>query len=280
MVTFIDLFCGIGSFHYSFKKLGFECVMACDINKYAKETYKLNYDMEPKGDIVDINPDDVPAFNILSGGFPCQTFSNIGKQKGFDDERGTLFFQIMKFVTTHNPDVIVLENVSALLTHDNGATYLRMKTTLENEGYSIVEKILKCSDYGIPQMRKRLFIVAIKTTIILEKNIEISKFLDFPTIHTPTLSTYLGKPFEKDVAFTIRCGGRKSRIDDKHNWDGYIVDGREYRLSVADCLKLQGFDNFELSGSETQQYKLLGNSIPTNFTYLIGKKIKETLYSN
>ena len=280
MVTFIDLFCGIGSFHYSFKKHGFDCVMACDINKYAKETYKLNYDMDPKGDIVDINPDDVPAFNIVCSGFPCQPFSNIGKQKGFDDERGTLFFQIMKFVTTHNPDVVVLENVSALLTHDNGATYIRMKTTLENEGYSLVEKILKCSDYGIPQMRKRLFIVGIKTNLVIEKNIDMSKFLDIPTVPTPTLATYLGKPFEKDTAFTIRCGGRKSRIDDKHNWDGYIVDGREYRLSIDDCLKLQGFEDFELCGSITQQYKLLGNSIPTNFTYLIGKKIKETLYMN
>ena len=201
-------------------------------------------------------------------------------KKGFDDERGTLFFQIMKFVTTHNPDVVVLENVSALLTHDNGATYIRMKTTLENEGYSLVEKILKCSDYGIPQMRKRLFIVGIKTNLVIEKNIDMSKFLDIPTVPTPTLATYLGKPFEKDTAFTIRCGGRKSRIDDKHNWDGYIVDGREYRLSIEDCLKLQGFEDFELCGSITQQYKLLGNSIPTNFTYLIGKKIKETLYMN
>jgi DNA (cytosine-5)-methyltransferase 1 len=94
------------------------------------------------------------------------------------------------------------------------------------------------------------------------------------------LSTYLGKNFAKTSAYTIRCGGKNSPLDDKHNWDGYIVDGNEYRLTIEDCLKLQGFENFEVMGSTTQKYKQLGNTIPTNLTYLIGEMIKNKIFNS
>lgn len=239
-VKFIDLFCGIGSFHYSFKKLGMECVMACDIAKSARDTYTHNHGVEPKQDILDISPSDIVPFDVLCAGFPCQPFSNIGKHKGFDDERGALFFQIMKIVEYHQPPVIVLENVSALLTHDKGATFERMLVLLRQQDYEVVFRVFKCSDYGIPQMRKRLFIMAVKSSLS-HTFTEFNKILHFPLIDTPTLSTYLGKSFNKKIAYTIRCGGRSSPIDDKHNWDGYIVDGKEYRLSVQDCLKLSNW---------------------------------------
>lgn len=278
MVRYIDLFCGIGSFHYSFQKLGFECVMACDISKPAKDTYKKNYDMETMGDIVSIDPAGIPEFDILCAGFPCQPFSNIGKHKGFEDERGTMFFQIMKIVKHHKPCVIVLENVAGLLKHENGDTFLRIKDNLEQENYKVTYKIMRCDEYGIPQMRKRLFIVCISCDIANKKSLNVQGILDIPKVPTPTLSTYLERPFEKNIAYTIRCGGRNSPMNDKHNWDGYIVNGKEYRLTVSDCLKLQGFESFELSGSVTQQYKLLGNTIPTNLTYIIGKKLLDTLF--
>lgn len=278
MVRFIDLFCGIGSFHYSLKKLGFECVMACDILKPAKDTYTKNFALETMGDIVTIDPADIPKFDILCAGFPCQPFSNIGKHKGFEDERGSMFFQIINIVKYHKPSVIILENVAGLINHEKGKTFTKMKSILENEKYDSTYKILKCNDYGIPQMRKRLFVVCVHNDLVKNKNIDVQKILDIPKIPTPTLSTYLGKPFEKQVAYTIRCGGRNSPINDKHNWDGYIVDGKEYRLTIDDCLKLQGFESFELIGSITQQYKLLGNTIPTNLTYVIGKKLNDTLF--
>ena len=106
---FIDLFCGIGSFHYSFKKLNWECVMSCDIDNAVKDTYKHNYGLLPLGDITEIDPADVPSYDILCAGFPCQPFSQCGQHKGFDDKRGTLFFNIMKFVQHHRPKIIVLE---------------------------------------------------------------------------------------------------------------------------------------------------------------------------
>ena len=117
-VTFIDLFCGIGSFHYSFKKRGWSCVMACDICKPARDTYKQNYNITPLEDICNIKPKDIKNYDILCAGFPCQPFSQAGKHKGFNDDLGTLFYQIMKFVKYHKPKVIILENVQALLSHD------------------------------------------------------------------------------------------------------------------------------------------------------------------
>lgn len=275
MTKFIDLFCGIGSFHYSLKKLGFECVMACDINEPARKTYHANYGIVPLGDVTDIAPESVPSFDILCAGFPCQPFSNIGKHRGFDDERGTMFFQILKFAKHHKPKFIILENVPALVSHNKGETLKKIKTLLDEHGYSIVHKVFKCDEYGIPQMRKRLFIVCIRQDVVRENNVDIEKFLDIDKQHTPTLSEYLNKNFEKKTAYTIRCGGRSSPINDKHNWDGYIVDGQEYRLTVEDCLKLQGFNDFTLEGSTTQKFKMLGNTIPTNLTYLVGAKIKE-----
>lgn len=279
MVRYIDLFCGIGSFHYSFKKLGFECVMACDISKAAKDTYKANYAMETMGDIVSIDPRDIPEFDILCAGFPCQPFSNIGKHKGFNDERGTMFFQIMKIVKCHQPSVIVLENVSGLLKHEKGNTFRRMKEMLKEANYEVTYKIMRCDEYGIPQMRKRLFIVCIDVDIVNNNNIDVQGILEIPKVPTPSLSTYLEKPFEKQIAYTIRCGGRNSPLNDKHNWDGYIVDGKEYRLTVNDCLKLQGFESFQLIGSVTQQYKLLGNTIPTNLTHIIGQRLNDIIFT-
>jgi DNA (cytosine-5)-methyltransferase 1 len=265
-MKYIDLFCGIGSFHYSFKKKGHECVMACDINKDARDTYKKNYNIDPLGDITKIDTSIIPYYDILCAGFPCQSFSQAGKSKGFDDERGQMFFEIMRFVNAHQPKIIFLENVKALLTHDSGNTLntiINHLTVLYNVEY----KLLVCSDYGIPQMRKRLFIVCVRKDV----NIDIHKILDVDKYKKDcNLSTFFNKNFEKKIGYTIRCGGKKSPIHDKHNWDGYIVDGKEYRLTIQDALRLQGYDEtFKLSGTENQQWKQLGNTIPTIFTEML-----------
>jgi DNA (cytosine-5)-methyltransferase 1 len=274
-LKFIDLFCGMGSFHYSFKKFGWECVMSCDIDKAVKETYKENYNQIPLDDITKIEPNMIAPFDILCAGFPCQPFSQCGQHKGFDDERGTLFFNIMKFVKFHKPKIIILENVQGLLNHDKGNTFQTIITQIENENYTVGHKVLKCSDYGIPQMRKRLFIIGIKTDLELKN--KINNILDFKEYEKQvSLSSYLGKNFEKDIAYTIRCGGKNSPINDKHNWDGYIVDGKEYRLTIEDCLKLQGFNSsFKLKGNIREQWKQLGNTIPTIFTEIIGRNINK-----
>jgi site-specific DNA-cytosine methylase len=137
-------------------------------------------------------------------------------------------------------------------------------------GYQISVELVNASDYGVPQMRKRLFIVGVRGDTNLVQHID--KILDFDEYkkYIP-LTEFLGKNFEKQTAYTIRCGGRNSPINDRHNWDGYIVDGKEYRLSKEDCLKLQGFNpEFKLCGNNKDQWKQLGNTIPTVFTRLIG----------
>ena len=251
--------------------------MSCDIDKAVKETYKENYGLLPLGDITKIEPKDIPNYDILCAGFPCQPFSQCGQRKGFDDNRGTLFFNIMKFIEYHKPKIIILENVQGLLKHDEGKTFVRIVTDIETENYTVTYKVIKCSDYGLPQMRKRLIIIGIRNdTEILH---HIDKLLDFDEYKKETtLSELFGKNFTKKTAYTIRCGGKNSPINDRHNWDGYIVDGKEYRLTKEDCLKLQGFDqDFKLYGSNQDQWKQLGNTIPTIFTQIIGLNINKYL---
>jgi DNA (cytosine-5)-methyltransferase 1 len=249
--------------------------MACDIEEICRKTYNANYGLQPFGDIVDIDPSTIEHYDILCAGFPCQPWSNIGKHKGLNDERGSMFEQVMKFVSINKPKVVILENVKGLLSHDGGKSFLKMIDKLSEQHYKSTYKVLACNDYGVPQMRKRLFVVS-----VLNDLIDVSKVFDFPTIETPDLATFIGKPFHKKVAYTIRCGGRCSPIDDKHNWDGYYYDTpkKEYRLTIADCLKLQGFpDDFTLLGTSSQKYRMLGNTIPTNLTHVVGRSVVNLL---
>lgn len=286
-ITFVDLFCGIGSFHHSLSSLGWKCVFACDIDEDCQKTYEANYGMKPAGDITQIDPADVPKFDVLCAGFPCQPFSDMGNRKGFEDARGNMFFELMRFVNHHQPSAVILENVLGLKRHDEGRTLETIMQTLRDQNYNVVEKDLLCSDYGIPQMRRRIFIVALKSKIP-------EAMLDFPVTGSPTLTDYLNKGRPENVhlkftrnavAHTIRCGGRKSPMRDSHNWDGYLAvkPGRKsatpYRLSIKDCLKLQGFDEdtFVFEGPEKSHWHMLGNTIPTNFTKLVGTAVHAAL---
>lgn len=274
-IRFIDLFSGMGSFHYSFAKAGMECVMASDICEATKSVYNSNYGLIPRGDIYDIKVADVPKYDILCAGFPCQPFSKAGKRKGFDDERGTVFYQIMKFVKHHSPRIIVFENVKSLLSHNKGETFKTMKKAMEDEGYEVIHKVLTCDHYGIPQGRKRLFIVGYKN--IKANNIE--NFFELEKYKKKVnLSDYLGRKFEREKAFTIRCGGKASPIDDRHNWDGYWIEENgeriAHRLTIKEALKLQGFDeNYKFEGKTAALWKMLGNTIPTIFTKIIAEQL-------
>jgi len=283
-LTYIDLFCGIGSFHASFKKRGAKCIMACDINENARNTYEANYNMKPLGDICEIAPKDIKKFDILCAGFPCQPFSQAGYHKGFEDERGTLFFQAMKFAKLHRPKIIVFENVPGLLRHDGGKTFKRMISEIEDEGYKTTHKLLKCSDYGIPQMRKRVFVIGIREDIQLR--FPLDQFLNFDEYKKEmTMKEYLGKNYEKRHAYTLRVGGRGSKITDRHNWDSYWIteNGKKkaHRLEIKEGLKLQGYDeNFILKGGIGEIWKQLGNTIPTIFTKMIADKIEKYLINS
>lgn len=169
---FIDLFSGIGGFHLALSSYGAECVFASEWDKYASNTYHKNFGIRPDGDITKIEVDKIPTHDILCGGFPCQAFSISGKQKGFEDTRGTLFFDIARIVQHHQPKVLFLENVKNLLKHDGGNTLKTIIKTLKELNYSVFHQVLNSSHFGLPQNRERLYIVAFHKSL----NIDIFQF--------------------------------------------------------------------------------------------------------
>jgi DNA (cytosine-5)-methyltransferase 1 len=163
-IRYIDLFCGLGAFHTAFNQSPiFECVLACDIDAGIRRIYKANYDLEPKSDIRNLDLASMPDFEILCAGFPCQPFSIAGNGDGFNDkEKGNLFFDILNIIDAKQPPMCVLENVKNLKTHDNGNTYNTIKAELMKRGYHITSKVINAAEYGSPQARHRIFIVATK----------------------------------------------------------------------------------------------------------------------
>ncbi|WP_330204691.1 DNA (cytosine-5-)-methyltransferase [Cyanobacterium sp. Dongsha4] len=156
---FVDLFAGIGGFRLGFEKVGFQCVFSSEIDNHAREMYQLNFGDLPFGDIKKIELESIPHFDILLAGFPCQPFSIAGEKKGFNDIRGTLFFDIAKILEYHRPKVIVLENVKHFKSHDKGRTLKIVLTTLNDLGYTINWALLNGKDFGVPQNRERTIII-------------------------------------------------------------------------------------------------------------------------
>ena len=165
---FIDLFCGIGGFHLAMTSLGGECVFASDIDKECQKTYKQNYGIDVVGDITKVAAEDIEPFNVLCAGFPCQAFSNAGKQLGFNDPtRGTLFFDVMRIARHHMPEYMLLENVKNLALHDNGRTWDVIYKTIQEVGYNVLKEPVIFSPHyiGLPQNRERVFIMCVRKDI-------------------------------------------------------------------------------------------------------------------
>ncbi len=181
---FIDLFAGIGGFRKGFEDAGFKCVFTSEINPQCQQVYETNFSNKPFGDITKINPTDIPDFDILLGGFPCQPFSISGKKMGFEDTRGTLFFDICQIIDKKQPSVVVLENVKHLIHHDKGRTFTVILKALMDLGYNVTHKILNAKDFGLPQNRERIFIIATKkhyfdfTKLKRKKKVILRDFLD------------------------------------------------------------------------------------------------------
>lgn len=289
---FIDLFAGIGGFHTALHNIGMECVFASEIDKYARETYTENFlKVSPKlfknnhfnDDITSIEKekikDQIPDFDILCGGFPCQPFSQAGFKKGFDDDRGNLFFHIAQIIEEKRPQAFLLENVRHLVNHDNGRTFATIRNIIENElGYSFYSQIIKASDFGLPQHRPRIFIVGFKNDLFKD-NVEQSfkfpkpkKKLDF------NMSDVWEGKCNRDVGLTLRVGGRCSPIDDRRNWDGYWVDGEVKRLTPKEGKRMQGFpDSFKFPVTDIQAMKQLGNSVAVPVIQAIADQISQYL---
>lgn len=191
MYRFIDLFAGIGGFRIGFENNGYKCVFSSEINKYCQDVYEANFGERPFGDITQIVPKDIPDFEVLLAGFPCQPFSISGKKQGFNDTRGTLFFDICRIIEEKKPKVVVLENVKHLIHHDGKKTFRVILESLKELGYNVAHNILNAKDFGLPQNRERIFIIGTKK--------DFFDFNQLPKQATPTLNQFL----DNDGDFTF-----------------------------------------------------------------------------
>ena len=217
MIKFIDLFAGLGGIRIALEKVGAECVFSSDIDKYAQDTYELNFGDRPHGDITRIDAKDIPDFDILCGGFPCQPFSIAGKRKGFEDTRGTLFFDIMRIVKEKKPVALILENVAGLLSHDNGRTLDVIMNTLDEQGYYAKYQLLNARDYGIPQNRNRWYCVALRKDAISKEKFTAYDFY----------------PRKKDLSYVI---GDIIDVGEKPEYEPYKISNIA-RMNIERQLK-------------------------------------------
>lgn len=312
MYKLIDLFAGIGGIRRGFelaKPSGTKCVFTSELDKYAQITYKENYPNEIiHEDITKIDEKDIPDHDILMAGFPCQPFSQAGHQRGFKDTRGTLFFDIERIVKEKKPEVIFLENVKRLKTHDNGNTLKVILNRLIKLGYDNIQyTTLKARDFGIPQNRERLFIVAFKDKDVL---------FDFPSPLNVNVKVGDILEHEVDEKYTISdrlwSGHQRRKINNKKNGKGfgfgivndnssytntisarYYKDGSEVlveqkgknprKLTPLECSRLQGYPedfSFPLNVSDAQLYKQFGNSVCVKVVEEIAKNIFKSLDLN
>lgn len=277
---FIDLFAGIGGFHLAFHELGAECVFAAEWDAHARKTYEFNFkSLSPNlfesgmfaRDVTEVAPQSIPDFDVLCAGFPCQPFSQAGFKMGFDETRGTLFFNIASIIKAKQPRAFFLENVRHLQNHDDGRTLATIKRVLKDElGYSLKTQIVKASDHGLPQHRPRLFMVGFK---------DGSEFtFPDPVPLEKTMSDIWHGACTKKVGYTLRVGGRGSGVNDRRNWDCYIVDNQERRLGPVEGLAMQGFPkDFKFPVSQTQAMKQLGNSVAVPAIQATAAAILDTL---
>ena len=280
-IKFIDLFAGIGGFNIAFSNVGAKCVFVSEIDKNARTTYEHNFKNKESwvfesgnfaGDITKVDAKKIPDFDVLTGGFPCQPFSQAGYKKGFEDTRGTLFYDIARIIKEKKPKAFFIENVRNFLKHDNGKTFETIRKVIEEElGYSFYPQIIKASDFGLPQHRPRLFMVGFKNKKI---KFEFPK----PIKRKKTMSDIFGGFCAKEVGYTLRVGGRGSGIHDRRNWDAYLVDGKVVRLGPEQGKKMMGFPKgFKFPVTETQAMKQLGNAVAVPAIQAVAKEIIKKL---
>ena len=298
-LKFIDLFAGIGGFHLALKSLDMECVFTSEIDTHARKTYATNFKDKYldhpdlfAGDIWKVDYKKIPDFDILCGGFPCQPFSQAGHKKGFKDNKdGNLFFSIEQILKIKKPKAFFLENVRHLKNHDNGNTFKIIYSTLQKLGYSFDYKIIKASEFGLPQHRPRIYMVGFYKPYIKDMYKELA--FTFPReiplkktmsdIFKGRVTKELNSKEERKVGFTLRVGGGKSPINDRRNWDGYIVNNKVVRIDSKKGLEMMGFPkSFKMPVTENQAMKQLGNSVAVNVVKAVGKEIRYYLetYSN
>ena len=292
--SFIDLFCGMGGFRIAFEKQGGKCVFSSDIDENACITYETNFNEYPKGDITKIESKDIPDFDILCAGFPCQPFSIAGKRLGFEDTRGTLFFDVARIIKEKKPKAFILENVKGLANHDGGNTLKVILHTLSELGYSFRYKIINALDCNVPQNRERWYCIGFRNDLDIDINdfefpkkeelkIRIKDILDTNVSDKYKISEIAASHIEKFVKLkgievteeTLAYEIRPSRCQFATN--GYapcltakmgtggnnipVVVNEKRKLTEKECLRIMGYPDYYKIDSNYQNYKQIGNSV-------------------
>lgn len=297
-IRFIDLFCGIGGFRVAAEQIADDlgtpvnCVFSCDIDEDCKQAYEENFGEKPAGDITAIKAEDIPDHDILLAGFPCQPFSIIGHRKGFEDTRGTLFFEIARILEAKKPKTFVLENVKLFAGHNNGKTLKRIMAALRDLGYHADFRIFNALDFGLPQKRERIFIVGFKEACsfdwpkggvpmtplknILEENVP-EQYYASAYIRKNRLKKH--KPTKEPTIWHENKAGHISaypfscalRAGASYN---YLLVNGERRLTMREMLRLQGFpDSYKIACNYSQTRKQAGNSLPVPVAKAILKNL-------
>ncbi len=307
---FIDLFCGIGGFRLAFERAGGECVFSSDWDKYSQLTYEANFGERPHGDIHTVAVADIPKFDILCAGFPCQPFSiagvskkiSLGRKHGFDDEKqGNLFFSIADILDYHQPPTFVLENVKNLLSHDKGRTFQIISDTLTKAlGYTLYKQVIDARSV-VPQHRERIFLVGFKPARTFEfpkfpeNGPKLASILDRDVPSKYTLSDHLWKYLQNyakkhkaagnGFGYGLFTGDDVARtLSARYHKDGseiLISQGPRInprRLTPRECCRLMGYPNdFQIPVSDTQAYRQFGNSVVVPVVENIAAAVVATL---
>jgi DNA (cytosine-5)-methyltransferase 1 len=301
---FIDLFAGIGGMRLGFESVGGKCVFSSEWDKNSQRTYAANFNEIPHGDITQISEKEIPDFDVLLAGFPCQPFSTIGKRAGFRHEtQGTLFYDVLRIIEYKKPVAFLLENVVGLLSHDKGNTFKVIEGALQEAGYQLEYKVLNAADFGIPQNRKRIYIVGFdakkyKNASVFEwpetidQKVGIGSFLE-QEIEDHSISRHL----QNSYIYKIEDGRpqvitRESDIQVKTLVASYhkiqrltgtfVADGPTgLRLLTAnECKAIMGFPpHFQIPVSRTQMYRQMGNSVVVPVISKIAEQMQKTLMS-
>ena len=288
----IDLFAGIGGIRMGFEEAGCESVFSSEWDTPAQKTYQANFEEIPHGDITTIKPQDIPSFDILLAGFPCQPFSQAGKK---------LFFDIAKIVEYHRPRVVFLENVKRFKSHDGGRTFETIKSILEDLGYEVYAKVLNAKDFGVPQNRERIYIIAFlgKTTFNFPepsgKKVRLGDILEKKVDSKYTISDKLWAGHQRRKKEHLKKGNGfgYSMFNEKSAYTStisarYYKDGSEIlveqkgknprKLTPREAARLQGFpDSFVIPVSDAQAYKQFGNSVAVPVIRAVAKEVIKAL---
>ena len=295
--NYIDLFAGIGGFHQAASCMGGKCVFASEIDAEAKRAYKTNYKIEPHGDITQVVASEIPDHDVLFAGFPCQPFSIIGKKLGFDDIRGTLFFEIARILKEKRPKMFILENVKQLKTHNQGKTLETIIKTLEGLDYKVQYEILNALNFGLPQKRERIIIVGFLNKSIdfsfpqkklqgnLEDVLENDDVIDEKHFASKEIikkrkakhkSEYFPSIWHENKGGNISSYPYSCALRAGASYNYLLVNGIR-RLTPREMLRLQGFPNtFKIVCNDSQTRKQAGNAVPVN---VIKAVLKEALHA-